>query len=46
MAHRQVVLLLEHDLGRHGIVGTVRFIDGELFLLLFHIEMLDCRRIQ
>ena len=34
-AHRQIALLLEHDLGRHGVVSAVGLVDGEFFFLLF-----------
>ena len=35
------MLLLEHNLGRHGIVSAVGFVHSELLLLLFHIEAFD-----
>lgn len=35
------MLFLEHNLGRHGVVGAVGFIHSEFFFLLFRIEASD-----
>ena len=43
---REVVLLLEHDLRGHSVVGAVRFVNGKFFLLLFPMRALDYGRKQ